>query len=472
MDPQVLVPAVIFIVSCYFLYRRISGAKKLPPGSLGWPIIGETIPFLYNKPENFVGERMKRYSSQVFKTSIFGEKTAVLCGPAGNKFMFTNEQKLVKVWHPHSMQRLFYSNKPQQAAPEPAPAPQEAAGKQGALRSTGFLKPEAVMRYLDKIDMLTKLHLKTHWEGKEQVVVYSITKTYTLGLACQLFMGVNDPDRVARLVGKFDELTDGFHTMGWNIPGTAFYKAKKAAAAIREEIQQVIKEKTDAMASGAQMQDILSYMIRAGQEGKFKSPAAIAEAIMGLISAGYSTTATALTFAMKFIGERPDVYQKILSEQMEIKSSEDFKGVLDWDHLQKMKYTWNVASETMRLIAPLQGMYREAITDITYAGFTIPKGWKLYWTVSSTNKNPEYFPNPEKFDPTRFEDGNVPYTFVPFGGGPRMCPGKEYARVVILTFIHNVVTKFKWDLVFPNEKVIGDMVPAPELGVPIRLHSN
>ncbi|GMH11783.1 hypothetical protein Nepgr_013624 [Nepenthes gracilis] len=135
-----------------------------------------------------------------------------------------------------------------------------------------------------------------------------------------------------------------------------------------------------------------------------------------------------------------------------------------------MMYSWNVACEAMRVMPPLQGTFREAINDFTYAGFFVPKGWKLYWSVYSTHIDHEYFLDLEKFDPTRFEgDGLAPHTCVPFGGGPWMCPGKEYTRLKILVFMHNIVRVFKWERVLPEEMIIANPMPIPENGLPVRL---
>ena len=155
---------------------------------------------------------------------------------------------------------------------------------------------------------------------------------------------------------------------------------------------------------------------------------------------------------------------------MKIARSKAAGELLTWEDLQKMKYTWNVACEVLRLATPLEGAFREAITDFTYNGFSIPKGWKLYWSTNSTHKNPEFFAEPARFDPSRFEgSGPAPYMYVPFGGGPRMCPGKEYARLEILVFMHHLVTRFKLEMVFPDEKIVMDPMPVPTKGLPVRL---
>ncbi|GLT76055.1 hypothetical protein SLA2020_477360 [Shorea laevis] len=468
MEISLLLASLVFILSiCLFAFwRRSTGPKNLPPGSLGWPIMGESLEFLFGKPENFVFDRMRKYSPDIFKTKILGEETAVICGPNGHKFLFSNEHKLFTAFRPHSMQKMFRSY--QAAAPAQITRDEESK----VIRSPGFLKPEALVRYLGKMDSITQEQMQKNWEGNDEVKAYPLAKTLTLTLACRFFLGIDNPERIARLVRRFDDISVGMHSITVNFPGTVFYRANRAAAAVRKELRAVINEKKAAMATGTPMQDILSHMIMATDpSGKHMPEAEIADKIMGLLVAGYSTVATTMAFFMKYVGERPEIYNKVLEEQLEVAAAKKAGELLDWDDMQKMKYSWNVLYEVMRLTPPLQGTFRVALTDFTYAGYTIPKGWKVYWTVSTVNRNPEYFPEPEKFNPSRYEDGNTfpPFTFVPFGGGPRMCPGKEYARLAILTFVHNVVKRFKWEVVHPNEKVIGDMMPTPEKGLPIRL---
>ena len=95
---------------------------------------------------------------------------------------------------------------------------------------------------------------------------------------------------------------------------------------------------------------------------------------------------------------------------------------------------------------------------------------QTFWMVHTTHKNPKYFADPETFDPSRFQgSGPAPYTFVPFGGGPRMCPGKEYARLEILVFMYNVVTRFKLEKLNPQEKIVFHASPVPMEGLSVRL---
>lgn len=322
-----LASVVLILAVGLFAFKRRSNddAENLPPGSLGWPVVGETLEFLFGNPEKFVFHRMKKYSPDIFKTKILGEKTVVICGRNGHKFLFSNEQKLFTAFRPHSMQKLFRSY--QATAAAPIQISREAESK--ILRSPGFLKPEALVRYLGEMDSITQQQMKTYWEGRDEVKVFPLAKTLTLSLACRFFLGTNDPERIARLVSNFDDITLGMHSIPVNFPGTIFYRASRAADAIRKELKTIIAEKKAAIATGTPTQDILSYMIVVTDpSGKHMPEAEIADKIMGLLVAGYSTVATAMTFFMKYVGERPDIYAKVLAGKKKLTSLLFFKVLL------------------------------------------------------------------------------------------------------------------------------------------------
>ncbi|KAL4619084.1 hypothetical protein ACB092_06G055500 [Castanea dentata] len=135
-----------------------------------------------------------------------------------------------------------------------------------------------------------------------------------------------------------------------------------------------------------------------------------------------------------------------------------------------MKYTWRVAMETLRIHPPVFGGFRKALKDIEYGGYLIPKGWQISWVSPMSPMDTRIFPEPSKFDPIRFENqaSVPPYSFVAFGGGPRICPGYEFARIETLVAIHNLITHFTWKLCADNS-FSRDPMPVPAQGLPIQL---
>lgn len=472
-----LLPLALLLLtsfSFFLLFHKHKVANtKLPPGKAGWPLVGETPTLVTlgkkGKPEKFIKDRIEKYCPTVFKTSLFGENMAVFCGATGNKFLFSNENKIVTSWWPESTKKVALFPSTENQSPSAA---DEAKKQRGFLHE--FLKAEALQKYVPIMDSMARNHFEKYWDHHKEVKVFQLSKKYTFTLACKLFLNCEDPDHIARFARPFSLLTPGLMSVPIDFPGTAFSLAKKGGKAIRKELVAIIKKRKVELSEKREpmKRDLLSCMLQSvDEDGKFMNEMEIANKIVGLFIASYDSTSTAITFVINFLAEYPYVYDKVFKEQMQIAKSKRPKELLNWEDLQKMKYSWCVACEALRLTPPGQGGFREVVTDFTYAGFSIPKGWKTYWTVHSTHKDPKYFPNPEKFDPSRFEGtGPAPFTFVPFGGGPRMCPGKEFARLEILVFIHNMVKGFKLEKAIPTEKIIYNPSPIPVHGLPVLLY--
>jgi len=86
--------------------------------------------------------------------------------------------------------------------------------------------------------------------------------------------------------------------------------------------------------------------------------------------------------------------------------------------------------------------------------------------------NKDIFENPEKFDPSRFENRTKPtppFSYIPFGAGLHYCIGNEFARVQTLITIHNFVKTYEWSQMKPEETITRRPMPYPSLGLPIKI---
>nr|XP_017228850.1 PREDICTED: beta-amyrin 28-oxidase-like [Daucus carota subsp. sativus] len=440
---------------------------KVPPRIRGWPLVGESIQYALLGPQKFISERMEKYSANVFQTAQFGEKMAVFYGPEGNKMLFT---KLVRSWWPLFVRKpLYFPDFDEGASMDEITAV--------FLSSiNNILSPEALKEYILLMDHLAREHVESEWAGKEVLDVLRMSRKYTFGLSCRFFKNVVDDELVRKLAKYFDPVADGIYCVPFDLPDTAYNRAIKAGKLLREELMKLVTERKNAMLmenpsnnKSFTGQDYLSQLLLVTDgKGKYMSAKEICNNIIGLLFTSYETTSTVVTFVLKYLSELPHIYNKVYEEQMEIANSKEIVQSLKWEDVQKMKYSWNVVCEALRLMPAGQGTFRDAITDFKFAGITIQKGMKAYWTTYTTHYNPEYFHEPGKFDPSRFEGNRIaPFIFVPFGGGRRMCPGKEYARLEILVFLHNIVTKFRLENVSPRKLL--HVFSAPMKGVSLRL---
>ncbi|XP_018416380.1 PREDICTED: cytochrome P450 3A9-like isoform X1 [Nanorana parkeri] len=148
------------------------------------------------------------------------------------------------------------------------------------------------------------------------------------------------------------------------------------------------------------------------------------------ILAGYETTSSTLTSLFYNLATHPDVQQKL---QEEVDLYLPNKASPTYDILMQMEYLDMVIQETLRMYPPAGRVERVSKKTVEINGVTIPRGMVCMIPAYVLHNDPEYWPEPEEFRPERFSKENrenhTPYTFLPFGDGPRNCIGMRFAML-------------------------------------------
>ncbi|KAJ7963896.1 Cytochrome P450 family protein [Quillaja saponaria] len=429
---------LVGVISFSFMIHKISYNRKkkiLPPGEMGFPLIGETMEFLNAQRKNqlfeeFVQPRILKHG-KVFKTRLMGSPTVVVNGAEANRFFLSNEFKLVESSWPSSSVHLMGMDCIMQKQGERHRIIRGLIGT-----SLGYAGLEVLV---PKICNSVQLHLAKNCRGQESISLYRLTKSLTFSIVFECLLGVNvEPG----MLETFERVLEGVFAPAIMFPGSKFFRSKKA----RQQIEKMLVK------------------------GEISEQEVIDNVVL-LVFAAHDTTSFSIAMTFKMLAKHPDCYTTLLQEHADIISNKRSGDNLTLEDIKKMKYTWQVARESMRLFPPIFGSFRKAIADIDYEGFTIPKGWKVLWTTYGTHYNAEYFKDPLSFNPSRFEEEIPPYVFVPFGGGPRVCAGYQLAKLNILIFVHYIVTQYDWSLHYPDETITMDPLPFPSQGMPIKISS-
>ncbi|XP_077212060.1 cytochrome P450 716B1-like [Tasmannia lanceolata] len=459
----------LLTIFLYLLKGRKRSPTKLPPGSLGIPFIGQSLHLLQamrtNTAEKWIEGRIKRYGP-ISKLNIFGKQTVLVTGPVANKFLFTSEDKLSNQ-QPTSIKMIMGDRNLFELRGE----------DHKRLRSAlvSFLKPEVLKSYIGKMDREVKQHIDMHWRGQQKLTVLPLMKALTFDIMSSLLFGVELGTKRQRLIKGFQEMLTGILAVPLNLPFTNFRKSLKGSARVRTMIKDLISEKRIALEQGRASchDDLITCLLSIrGEDNKDAiTEKEIVDNAMVVMLAGHDTSSVLITFLIRLLANDPIVYNGVVNEQEEIAKSKAPGELLTWDDLAKMKYSWRVATEMLRMVPPVFGSFRTVLKDFEFEGYLIPKGWQIFWVSNSTHMDERIFPEPEKFDPSRF-DGQTripPYSFVAFGGGQRICPGYEFTRLETMVAIHNLVTQFKWKLCCKEDTFNRIPMPTPAEGLPIQV---
>jgi cytochrome P450 len=195
-------------------------------------------------------------------------------------------------------------------------------------------------------------------------------------------------------------------------------------------------------------QDLLQTLMDARYaDGEGMSDELVLSESMQLLVAGHETSSNSLSWLLYLMSTRPEILARVRQEFDAVLGD----APLNHADLPRLEYTTQVIHEGLRLYPPFWMIDREAVEDDRVGDLKIPRGSTVIVYVYGAHHAQRYWENPESFDAGRFVKGSdklrTPFTFVPFGGGPRVCIGNHYAVLQILMILSVVLRKYDFELV-------------------------
>jgi cytochrome P450 len=289
------------------------------------------------------------------------------------------------------------------------------------------------------------------WQDGETRDVHPDMMRLTLEIVVQCLFSADVSTEVDEVGATLKELIKPFAaqaTLSWilnnRLPTPVHVRFHRLARKIDNVVYRIISERR---ASGEDKGDLLSMLLAARDEdGSQMSDRQLRDEVMTLFLAGHETTALTLAWSWYLLGTNPEAEKKFHAELDEVLGNRPPTTA----DLLRLKFTEQIAKESMRLYPPAFGLGREAINDCEIGGYHVPKGTQVFLFQWATQRDARFYEEPNAFRPERWTEDFIErlpkYAYFPFGGGPRVCIGASFAMMEVILCLATIGQKFRLEV--------------------------
>ncbi|XP_042408321.1 cytochrome P450 90D2-like isoform X1 [Zingiber officinale] len=460
---------VLFILlmskTCGNRASRAAGCR-LPAGSGGWPIVGETLHFVSSayssQPEQFMDRRRRLYG-KVFRSHLFGSATIVSTDAEVSRCVLQSDARAFVPWYPKSLTELMGES--------------SILLINGSLQRRvhgligGFFKSAELKAQITRDMHRYVLHSMVNWRHQNRILVQDQTKNIVFQILVKALIGLDPGKEMQFLKQQFKEFIAGLMSLPVKLPGSRLYRSMQAKKRMVMLIKSIIAEKraerADVGRSQRRPRDVVDVLLDDASDELTDD--LISDNMIDLMIPAEDSVPVLATLAVKYLSESPLALQHVEDENTQLEKIREGEA-LQWNDYMSLSFTQDVITETLRMGNIISGIMRKAVRDVEIKGHLIPKGWCVLTYFRSVHLDESHYEEAYKFNPWRWKDKDTSSCcFTPFGGGQRLCPGLDLARLEAAIFLHHLVTNFTW--VAEEDHIVNFPTVRMKKGMPIRVRS-
>jgi cytochrome P450 len=230
----------------------------------------------------------------------------------------------------------------------------------------------------------------------------------------------------------------------WPLPANRRFA--RALGELDAMVERIVRVRRDRLARGEPAgQDVLAALLAArDDEGRPMEARQLRDEVLTLVGAGHETTANALAFTLYLLSLHPEWERRVVDELAAVLGDRSPSA----EDLVRLPLLERVIEESMRLLPPVWGFERQALEDDVVLGHRIRRGDIVGVSTWTLHRMPQYWDNPEGFDPDRFlpeaKKARPRFAYVPFGAGPRICVGAGFAMLEAKAILAVLLRRFRF----------------------------